>query len=77
MADFPRDKRQKFKSLAEKRVNRTIHDLRLIGNLANRSNYEYTHRDMESILGALDGEMRRLRERLLARSSRDTKLFKL
>ena len=33
--------RGKFVELAEKRVNKSIKDLRLIGNLANKTNYDY------------------------------------
>ena len=35
-------KAEKFKALAEKRVNNAIKQLQLIGNLSNTSSYEYT-----------------------------------
>lgn len=44
---------KKFKELAEKRVNRAIKDLQLIGNLANRSNYSYNEADARKIMKAL------------------------
>ena len=44
---------KKFKELAEKRVNRAIKDLQLIGNLANKSNYSYTDTDARNIVRAL------------------------
>ena len=44
---------KKFKELAEKRVNRAIKDLQLIGNLANKSNYSYTDADAKKIVKAL------------------------
>jgi hypothetical protein len=47
------DDRAKFKELAEKRVNRAIKDLALVGNLANRSNYSYTEQDAKKILKVL------------------------
>jgi hypothetical protein len=50
-------KREKFVSLATKRVNRTIKDLRLIGNLSNRSAYAYTDEDVKKILRALQREV--------------------
>lgn len=53
--------RGKFVELAEKRVNRAIKDLQLIGNLANRHNYQYTQRDADSIIGALEAELRTLK----------------
>ena len=58
-----RDRREKFVELAEKRVGKAIDMLRLIGNLSNSSNYEFDEEDVSKILGALDGEMRRLRSR--------------
>ena len=48
--------RAKFVELAEKRVVRTIRDMRLIGNLSNRSNYSYTDDDVRKIMKALRTE---------------------
>ena len=56
-----RDKRQKFIELAENRVTRALKDLRLIGNLSNRNNYEYTQEDAQKIISALEGEVRSLK----------------
>lgn len=52
-----RDKRQKFVELAEARVNRTIRDFRLIGNLSNKSAYEYYDEDIKDIFRALQQEL--------------------
>lgn len=46
-------KREKFVELAEARVNRTIKDLQLIGNLSNRSAYEFTDADIRKIFQAV------------------------
>jgi hypothetical protein len=46
-------KRDKFVELAEARVNRAIKDLQLIGNLSNRSAYEFTDGDVRKIFAAL------------------------
>lgn len=58
-----RDKRQKFEELAEKRVNKAIKDLRLIGNLSNRNNYSFDDGDVRKIMKALDDEMKALKGR--------------
>ena len=50
MKSNPRDK---FVELAQKRVNRAIKDIKLIGNLSNRSNYTYTDQDVRKIVSAL------------------------
>lgn len=51
---MPRENaRDKFVHLAEKRVVRAIHAIRLVGNLSNRSNYSYTEEDAKKIIRAL------------------------
>lgn len=52
-----RDKRAKFIELAENRVNRAIKDLRLIGNLSNRSAYEFSDEDIRKIFRTLQREL--------------------
>jgi hypothetical protein len=52
-----RDKRAKFVELAQARVNRAIRELRLIGNLSNRSAYEYDEEDVRKIFRTLSKEM--------------------
>lgn len=71
-----RDKRKKFEELAEKRVNKAIKDLRLIGNLSNRNNYVFDEEDVRKILKALDEEMKVLRGRF-AQARPSEKNFKL
>ena len=46
-------KREKFVDLAEARVNRALKDLQLIGNLSNRSAYEFTDTDIKKMFSAL------------------------
>jgi hypothetical protein len=46
-------KRDKFVELAEARVSRALKDLQLIGNLSNRSAYEFSEADVKKIFGAL------------------------
>lgn len=73
-----RDKRDRFVELGEARVRKASQMLRLIGNLANTNNYEYSHEDAQRILGALDAEMKVLRAKFQAATDRRTKAeFKL
>jgi hypothetical protein len=46
-------KRDAFVRLANNRVNRAIESIRLIGNLSNRANYEFTEEDVEAIIDSL------------------------
>ena len=57
------NKRENFVRLAENRVNTAIKTLRLIGNLANRSNYTYSAKDVETIFRALERELKAARGR--------------
>jgi hypothetical protein len=71
------NRRQKFTELAEKRVNRTIKDLRLIGNLSNRGNYQYDEEDVLKIIRALNDEIKRLRARFDTGGKSEDPVFKL
>ena len=72
-----RDKKAKFVELANNRVNRTIKDLRLIGNLSNRASYEYTEEDARKILRALQRELDDLKLRFRGEDQSDDNLFAL
>jgi len=48
-----RDKKKKSTELAEARVNKTLKDLQLIGNLSNKSAYEFTDAEVKKIFSAL------------------------
>lgn len=55
--------REKFVELAEKRVTRAIKDIRLIGNLSNRNNYEFSDDDVTKIIVTLEKEIRDVKNR--------------
>lgn len=71
-----RDKQEKFKELAEKRVNKALTGLRLIGNLANRNNYDYTEKQADLIISTLETEVKILRQKFKS-SAPSKKTFKL
>lgn len=52
-----RDKAEKFIELANKRVNKALKDMQLIGNLANKQNYEFTEEQAKKIVRALQHEV--------------------
>lgn len=58
-----RDKREKFIEFATNRVNRTVKDIRLIGNLSNRSAYDYSEEDVRKIAKALQREFDLMKQR--------------
>ena len=55
--------RQKFVDLAQKRVSKAMKDIQLIGNLSNRSNYDYTEEDVAKIMKALSDEVSACRKK--------------
>jgi len=69
--------RERFVSLAEKRVARTIKDIRLIGNLSNRSNYTYSDDDVKKIVKALDAELANMKKRFETRNELEEVIFRL
>ena len=58
-----RDRRKKFEDIAVRRVNRVIKEIRLIGNLSNRSAYEYTEEDVRKITKVLQRELDGMKSR--------------
>lgn len=69
------DDRAKFVDLARKRVTRALKDIQLIGNLSNRSNYDYSEADVTRIMQVLTNEVtacRRKFEAALKKTSRPT-----
>ena len=50
-------KAEKFKNLAEKRVNGAMKQIQLIGNLANPSSYEYEEAQVSKIFKTLRKEL--------------------
>lgn len=69
-------KKDKFKELAEKRVTKLIKDMRLIGNLSNKRNYEYHTEDVKKIFSAIDKEIKLMKARFEGDSDEEIK-FKL
>jgi hypothetical protein len=46
-------KRQKFERLADARVKKALHDIRLIGQCANKALYEYDVKDVDIIVSSI------------------------
>ena len=69
--------RTKFVDLAEKRVSRALKDIKLIGNLSNRSNYVYSDQDVKKIHLALKKAIEEMKARFDAKGSSEEEIFKL
>lgn len=69
--------RKKFVELAEKRVQRALKDIKLIGNLSNRSNYSYTDADVKKIYAALKKGLDEMKARFDSKGAAEDETFKL
>lgn len=72
-----RDKRERFVALAEARTEKALSSIRLIGNLSNRTNYEYSDEDVVEITRALEREIRLLKDRFQSSGVAGGTAFKL
>jgi hypothetical protein len=68
-------KAERFERIAERRVNEALRTLRLLGNLADRRNYEYTDQHATQLLGRIDEEVRALRARFKTEVGRGAQRF--
>ena len=69
--------RDKFVELAEKRVQKTIKSMRLIGNLSNKTNYSYEDEDLKKIFTTLRREMEMVKKKFETSSSDTDNEFRL
>jgi len=67
-------KREKFVRLAESRVNWTLKEIKLIGNLANKCNYDYTKSDVDKIIKSLKKAVSDLEQKFASKNRDDFRL---
>ena len=70
-------KSEKFVELANKRVNKTIKDIQLIGNLANKQNYDFTEQQARQIIKALQQELDDVKQSFMSTNITNKKIFVL
>ena len=74
--DNKNKKAEKFKELAEKRVTDTLKKLQLIGNLANKNNYDYTDEQVKQIIYTLESEIKTLKLKFTEENKQRSTEFK-
>lgn len=67
-------KKQRFQRLAEKRTNDVLERLRILGNCANRGQYEYSGEEIRKIFNTIEREVKLIR---LKFKDGETQKFKL
>ena len=50
-------KSDRFRKIAQKRTNKIINDLRLLGNTSNKNSYSYTDDQIDKIFSAIDTKL--------------------
>jgi len=71
------DKHHRFRRLAEKRTNKIIEGIRILGNCSNRSNYYYTKQEIDKIFSTIMYEIKEARNRFIFKNNSNKKTFKL
>ena len=74
MRDQTREER--FKRLAEQRVNVILDKLRLLGQLSNKGNYEYTDAQVDAIFKAIQRDINATKSKFLE-AAKNRKRFTL
>lgn len=72
-----RDKSAKFIELANKRVNRAVKDIKLIANLSNRRNYDFSEEQAKKIIKALQHEVDQVKKSFTAEDDYKENVFEL
>ena len=72
-----KNREKKFIELAEKRMNRLIKQIRLVGNLANKSNYSYSDSQANKIIKTLNDEFSEVRQKFRNNKNSKSTKFKL
>jgi len=68
-------RRENFNRIASARTNEILRRLKLLGNCANRSNYDYTEDQVGKIMSEIDKRLRQVKAKFTYSSSNEE--FKL
>lgn len=71
------DPREKFVALAERRVSNALKDIKLIGNLSNKSNYKYDDADVKKITLALKKALSDMTAKFESNGAAEDETFRL
>ena len=67
-------KKDKFKRLASKRTNDVLERIRILGNLASKSIYDYDDNDIRQIFSAVDEQLKAVKSKFISTRHRRFKL---
>lgn len=72
-----RDPRERFVALANRRVEAAIQQLRLVGNLANRRNYQFNEAEARKIVKALQSALDDVKDKFKGDANGKKNTFRL
>ncbi len=70
-----KEKRERFKRIAENRTNKILEQIRLLGNCSNKHNYDYTDEDIKKIFSVIETELREVKLKYTSQTTKER--FKL
>lgn len=71
---MPETRKDRFKRLATYRTNIVLDKLRILGNLSNRANYEYSEDDIRKIFSAVETQLRTIKAKFSGSKKSEFKL---
>ena len=67
---------EKFKTLSEHRVNQILDKIRILGNLANKSNYHYSQEEVTKMFRIIEKDLRETRDKFSPKDNKNQRKFK-
>lgn len=55
-------KHERFRRLAKSRGDRMLREIRLLGNLSNRKNYDFQDEDIEALFGPIEAQLQEVKK---------------
>ena len=73
-AEKSNKKRERFKRLAEYRTNAVLKRLKVLGNCANRSAYDYSEEEIDKIFSVIEKQVKETKSKFHFSKNREFKL---
>jgi len=67
-------RKERFKRLAIARTKAVLDKLRLLGNLSNRANYDYSEEEVRKIFSAIEFQLRNIKARFIFKKRKEFSL---
>jgi len=65
----------KFRRLAQPRVEKVLNDLRVLGNLASKSRYEYTQEEVDRMFESIDARLQEVKTKFGRKQAEEKESF--